>query len=202
MQKSGLTEITPLICTSAMGAKILWFLILSLLNVHSGGWGLGGGTAPWVPSRLTLRMAIMWWLVGPVYWCGRQCFFTDTPFKPQLRPLQNVNKKSTFLLGLGWGWMGHTCEYLEKGPSQRVSVTVSKCPVSEGVTCSSTRLQSLGIFQTAIWLILQVIVPFPRRKKNNNMLKTRSIILFTKFQNIILSELHILFFNLPNMPRR
>ena len=270
-----------------MGARILWFLFLSLLKVYP-----QGVTAPWVPSGLTLRAAIM---------CRLMALFTDTPGnifsltqplslsfllylllswvasvvsdtvrphrqqptrlrRPWDSPGKNTGVGCHFLLQCmkveserevaqscptlsdpmdcslpgssihrifqarvlewgviafsvllyrmwirgapsSWGWgggqMGHTCEYLEKGRSQWASVTVCKCPVSEGVTNSYTRLQSLGVFQTAVWLILQVTVPFPRRKK----IITCSI-LFTKFQNIILSELYILFFNLPNKPRR
>ena len=59
----------PLICTSLSGASILCFLILSLLGCLGRGCGRsrlldGGQILPpaWVPSGLTVRMAVMWWL--------------------------------------------------------------------------------------------------------------------------------------------
>ena len=69
MQESGLTEIIPLICTSAIGVSILCFLILSFLRVHrqgapavSGGLMAGILFPSWIPSGLPIWVAIMWWL--------------------------------------------------------------------------------------------------------------------------------------------
>ena len=70
MQESGLTEIVPLICSSALYASILCFLILSFLKMPQFGmvavwWLLDGRHSlfpSWVPSGLTVGVTLILWL--------------------------------------------------------------------------------------------------------------------------------------------
>ena len=98
VQDSGLTEIVPLICTSAIWdyysvfshlefpqGKLLW----SLQQLTSRG---GGSILPpsWIPSKLTIRVAVILWFDGFVYWYGRQ-YFSFTWFSCLIR--RKANKK-------------------------------------------------------------------------------------------------------------
>jgi len=89
MQESGLSEIIPLICTSAFWANILCFLILSFLWAHHGEWLQSddcwmAGILCFLPERPQGSPAHCWQslqllmtVTSFVYWYGRQYFISQ-----------------------------------------------------------------------------------------------------------------------------
>ena len=88
MQASGLTEIIPLICTSALWGQYPTFVHPGspqgvLLEVWSRAWQLAASLSPsWVPSGLTIRSDYsgLRSVTSFIYWCDRQHFSPQVPF--------------------------------------------------------------------------------------------------------------------------